>query len=207
MAPLIKCKGESGFELYEGITIIFSLPLIEYNTAPEVASFNAPPRPWPFDVSTPTSGIEKIALLRVDVDAYSATLETLEEFTNDNLTFDIIFIDANHTEVFLTRDIENSLKILNTNGVIILHDVNPPDEFSQIDSNNRYQTAWKAFVKFRFSSDFFTYSYATDCGLGVIDTSKTMKIEKINNIDYLNLKYEDLEKHREHFLGFIQNNI
>ena len=27
----------------------------------------------------PTSGIEKIALLRVDVDAYSATLETLEE--------------------------------------------------------------------------------------------------------------------------------
>jgi len=34
-----------------------------------------------------------------------------------------------------------------------------------------------------------------------------MKIEKINNIDYLNLKYEDLEKHREHFLGFIQKNI
>jgi hypothetical protein len=29
--------------------------------------------------SLPTSGIEKIALLRVDVDAYSATLETLEE--------------------------------------------------------------------------------------------------------------------------------
>jgi hypothetical protein len=27
----------------------------------------------------PTSGIEKIALLRIDVDAYSATLETLEE--------------------------------------------------------------------------------------------------------------------------------
>jgi len=134
-------------------------------------------------------------------------MSTDDFFKINKYNYDIIFIDANHTEVFLTRDIENSLKILNTNGVIILHDVNPPDEFSQIDSNNRYQTAWKAFVKFRFSSDFFTYSYATDCGLGVIDTSKTMKIEKINNIDYLNLKYEDLEKHREHFLGFIQNNI
>ena len=29
--------------------------------------------------SLPTSGIEKVALLRIDVDAYSATLETLEE--------------------------------------------------------------------------------------------------------------------------------
>lgn len=121
--------------------------------------------------------------------------------------YDIIFIDANHTEPYLSRDIKNSLKILNTNGIIILHDVNPPDEYSQIDSNNLYQTAWKAFVKFRFSNDFFTYSYATDCGLGVIDTSKMIKIKKIKGIDYLNLKYEDLEKHREHFLGFIQDGI
>jgi hypothetical protein len=30
----------------------------------------------------PTSGIEKISLLRIDVDAYSATLETLEELYN-----------------------------------------------------------------------------------------------------------------------------
>ena len=130
-------------------------------------------------------------------------MSTDDFFVINKNKYDIIFIDANHTELYLSRDIKNSLKILNENGVIILHDVNPPDEFSQIDSNNRYQTAWKAFVKFRFSSDFFTYSYATDCGLGVIDTSQTIKIFKRSDIDYLNLKWEDFEKHREHFLGFI----
>ena len=119
--------------------------------------------------------------------------------------YDIIFIDANHTEPYLSRDIKNSLKILNTNGIIILHDVNPPDEYSQIDSNNLYQTAWKAFVKFRFSNDFFTYSYPTDCGLGVIDTSQKSKLKQNKNIDFENLKYLDLENNREYFLGFFQN--
>jgi len=46
--------------------------------------------------SLPTSGIEKIALLRIDVDAYSATLETLEELY-DKVQFGghIIFDDSN----------------------------------------------------------------------------------------------------------------
>lgn len=130
-------------------------------------------------------------------------MSTDDFFAINNDKYDIIFIDANHTEPYLSRDIQNSLKILNKNGVIVLHDVNPPDEFSQIDSNMLYQTAWKAFVKFRFSSNYLTYSYPTDCGLGVIDTSKTMKNKRKDDIDYENLKYEDLEKHREHFLGFI----
>lgn len=130
-------------------------------------------------------------------------MSTDDFFAINKDKYDIIFIDANHTEPYLSRDIKNSLQILNENGVIVLHDVNPPDEFSQIDSNMLYQTAWKAFVKFRFSSNYLTYSYPTDCGLGVIDTSKTIKIKKNDNIDYENLEYEDLEKHREHFLGFI----
>jgi hypothetical protein len=43
----------------------------------------------------PTSGIEKVALLRIDVDAYSATLETLEELY-DKVQFGgyIIFDDS-----------------------------------------------------------------------------------------------------------------
>jgi len=68
-------------------------------------------------------------------------MSTDDFFVINKNKYDIIFIDANHTEPYLSRDIKNSLKILNINGVIILHDVNPPDEFSQIDSNNRYQTA------------------------------------------------------------------
>lgn len=135
---------------------------------------------------------------------YQMSTDDFFEINKDK--YDIIFIDANHTEPYLTRDIKNSLQILNKNGVIVLHDVNPPDEFYQIDSNMLCQTAWKAFVKFRFlnnSNNYLTYSYPTDYGLGVIDTSKLMEIKKNDNLDYDNLEYKDLEKHREHFLGFI----
>ena len=61
--------------------------------------------------SLPTSGIEKIALLRVDVDAYSATLEVLDELYNKVQPGGyIIFDDANLKEsfeaikFFLTRE-------------------------------------------------------------------------------------------------------
>ncbi len=130
-------------------------------------------------------------------------ISTDDFFKINKDTFDIIFIDANHTEEFLTRDIQNSLKILNKNGIIILHDVNPPDEFSQIDSNNLYQTAWKAFVKFRFTCEYLTYSYPTDCGLGVIDTSQISNIEKPSEINLENLQYKDLENNRSKILGFL----
>jgi SAM-dependent methyltransferase len=97
-------------------------------------------------------------------------MSTEDFFSINSEKFDLIFIDANHCEKYVTHDIKECLNILNKNGVIICHDVNPPDEYSQIDSNNLYQSAWKAFVKFRLRSDILTYSYSTDCGLGVIDT-------------------------------------
>jgi hypothetical protein len=61
--------------------------------------------------SLPTSGIKKIALLRVDVDAYSATLEVLDElYSKVQSGGFIIFDDANLIEsaeaikFFLTRE-------------------------------------------------------------------------------------------------------
>jgi O-methyltransferase len=59
----------------------------------------------------PTSGIEKISLLRVDVDAYSATLEVLDELYDKVVPGGyIVFDDANLKEsfeaikFFLTRE-------------------------------------------------------------------------------------------------------
>jgi hypothetical protein len=123
---------------------------------------------------------------------------------NEN-KFDIIFIDANHTESFLTRDILNSLKCLNDGGVIVCHDVNPPDEYSQIDENGLYQTAWKAFTKFRSTSNFLAYTLPDDCGLGIIDTKYP---SDSSNFELpLNLQYSDLEENRELYLGFKDNII
>lgn len=51
---------------------------------------------------------------------------TTDEFFLQNLkTFDIIFIDANHNFEQVKKDFENSLKILNKFGIIILHDTDP----------------------------------------------------------------------------------
>lgn len=41
--------------------------------------------------------------------------------------YDIIFIDGLHTYDQVKRDFENSIKSLNPNGIIVLHDMNPED--------------------------------------------------------------------------------
>lgn len=43
--------------------------------------------------------------------------------------YDIIFIDGLHTYDQVKKDFDNSIKSLNPNGVIVLHDMNPDDVF------------------------------------------------------------------------------
>jgi hypothetical protein len=53
-------------------------------------------------------------------------LMTTDYFFKINIDFfDIIFIDANHDWIYVKRDFENSLKVLNEFGLIILHDTDP----------------------------------------------------------------------------------
>ena len=47
-----------------------------------------------------------------------------------NQNYDIIFIDGMHSEDYLDRDIINSLKHLNPNGLILCHDVLPVCNFN-----------------------------------------------------------------------------
>jgi hypothetical protein len=54
---------------------------------------------------------------------------TTDEFFRNNIQkFDIIFIDADHKFEQVKIDFENSLKILNEFGIIILHDTDPIDQ-------------------------------------------------------------------------------
>lgn len=51
---------------------------------------------------------------------------TSDDFFNWNQRkYDIIFIDGNHEEEFVTKDIINSLKCLSDTGFVILHDCSP----------------------------------------------------------------------------------
>jgi hypothetical protein len=46
-------------------------------------------------------------------------------FEKNNDTFDIIFIDADHKFESVLKDFNNSLKILNKHGLILIHDTDP----------------------------------------------------------------------------------
>src|SRR3990167_10422572 len=54
-----------------------------------------------------------------------------EFFAQNKDTFDIVFIDGLHEKEQVKRDIENSLKVLNQGGSIVMHDCNPTTEAMQ----------------------------------------------------------------------------
>lgn len=62
-------------------------------------------------------------------------IEVHRKFSNDFFnelkdsdTFDLIFIDGDHSYEAVKSDLENAIKFLNKDGLIVLHDVDPPAE-------------------------------------------------------------------------------
>lgn len=99
---------------------------------------------------------------------------TSDEFFNKypDKKYDIIFIDGLHHSDQVDKDIENSVKALNPNGSIVLHDCNPHEEIHQrVPRESEYWNGdvWKSFVKFRHNNPSFDcYTVNTDTGCGVI---------------------------------------
>jgi predicted O-methyltransferase YrrM len=54
---------------------------------------------------------------------------TDEFFAQNRRTYDVIFIDADHSFASVKKDFVNSLKILNPMGIILIHDTNPMSEY------------------------------------------------------------------------------
>jgi hypothetical protein len=103
-------------------------------------------------------------------------------------TYDIVFIDGLHQDAQVTRDINNSLKILNENGIILLHDCNPKRAHHQRDeylgSGVWNGTVWKAVVRLRSTNPNLYISVVnTDTGVGII---------KKGSQDLINIKEEDI---------------
>ena len=55
-------------------------------------------------------------------------MSTDDFFKQNKKTFDMIFIDADHKYRSVKKDFENSIKILNTGGIILLHDTDPEND-------------------------------------------------------------------------------
>ena len=120
---------------------------------------------------------------------------TSDEFFEQNKTkFDVIFIDGLHWSEQVYKDIVNSLNILNENGYIICHDMNPHSEFIQqypqaIPESEWTGDCWKAWVKLKSErTDLDMRVVDTDYGCGVISfgKQKLIKIDSELNWYFLN---------------------
>lgn len=114
-----------------------------------------------------------------DPESNPTYLMTSDEFFKINKTkFDIVFIDGLHHSDFVYRDIINSLKILNKNGCLVVHDCIPFNELAQIIPLERASNmgtiawngdVWKTIIKLRTERKDLKISVVdTDHGCGII---------------------------------------
>jgi len=133
--------------------------------------------------------------------------KTSDEFFKDNKEkFDCIFIDGLHYYSQVKKDIENSLKVLNPNGIILLHDCLPNNHFEQAVPRCQMTwngDVWKAIVEMRTLNYVDTYVGAFDNGIGLILKRKnTMPLQK-PRVSFKKLSYEDYYNNYKDYLNLI----
>ena len=116
-----------------------------------------------------------------------------EFFLQNSKNYDCIFIDGLHVYQQVIKDILNSIKILNNNGVIILHDCLPKSIGHQRVPRTRYNwngDVWKAVVEARTWKDFETFTILADQGLGIIKKKNNSDLLNMQNTSFKNLKFK-----------------
>jgi len=130
------------------------------------------------------------------------------DMINEDVEYDIVFVDGLHVEDQAQRDIENSLLHLSEGGVIVVHDCNPPTEWHQRSYEEFLQhyspwngTTWRGFVNLRASRpDIEMCVIDTDWGCGIV----TQNGEGQDVIDLPdNYTYTDFQAHRKEWLNLI----
>lgn len=141
---------------------------------------------------------------------------------------DIAFIDGLHTYEQSLRDVENCLKYLNPNGIIVMHDCLPANEAEALPSledakkHPEFRNMWtgdvyKTIIHLRTSrQELFVAVIDTDHGVGIIrkgnpESMLDLKLEEIKNLTFKDLM-KDREKllnlkTREWFWRLLENNL
>jgi hypothetical protein len=132
---------------------------------------------------------------------------TSDEFFENHIPqkYDIVFVDGLHLHEQVYRDIVNSVKNLNENGVIVVHDCNPVTEITQRReraSDAWHGDVWKAIVQLRIENpDLEIYTVNTDEGCGIIKKGKQELLIVNENENYYD--YNFLELNREKAINLI----
>jgi len=119
---------------------------------------------------------------------------TSDEFFQKNKeNFDIIFIDGLHEYEQVKKDINNSLKFLDINGLVVLHDCLPCNYLQQAIPRSQSSwtgDVWKAIVEVRTKENLNTCTCEADMGLSIIKKRKNLDPLKIKIDNFKNLKFK-----------------
>lgn len=144
-------------------------------------------------------------------DDFFKLLESSQLDKEKDYQWDVIFIDGLHISDQVLRDVKNSLKHLNPNGYILLHDCNPPDSFHAREdyyiNGKQYSwngTVWKALYYLRATTDLDICTINTDWGIGIVRNPK--KGKKRPTIEFTNsfFEYNVMAVNRKEHLGLIE---
>lgn len=135
---------------------------------------------------------------------------------------DVVFVDGLHEYKQALRDVQNSLKYLNQNGAIVMHDCNPLnaagaypvkksfDELHDLIANGMipgwndcwHGDVWKALVHLRVEHDDLNiFTIDLDSGLGIITYGNGGKLKNLTINELENADYSLLEANRHEFLN------
>ena len=132
---------------------------------------------------------------------------TSDQFFDQNKNnFDIIFIDGLHHYSQVLKDINNSLKILNKNGFILVHDCLPWSLAQQ--AVPRYRASWngdvwKAIVELRTKSNLNIFTSQIDFGVAIIQISENKNLLKLDINDFGKLKFKDYYYNYKEFMNIL----
>ena len=127
-------------------------------------------------------------------------------FETNTEKFDVIFIDGLHEHEQVSTDIVNSLKALNKDGVILVHDCNPIDKEHQVVPLSKSKSVtwngdvWKGWVRAVQLFDFESFTVNIDHGVGVMNTSQSNSQPPQKSIKY---SYEEFDIHRNEWIHLI----
>ncbi len=122
----------------------------------------------------------------------------------------LAFIDGMHEYSFALRDVENTLRYLADNGVIVMHDCNPAKRENAISfkewktngSGDWNGDVWKTILNLRsMRDDINVFVLDNDFGLGIITKRKPENRLSFSEKEIDAFTFEDFDIHRKEWLN------
>lgn len=128
-----------------------------------------------------------------------------------NKKINLSLIDGMHEYAFALRDVENTLKYLSDDGVMVLHDCNPQTKeaavsFKEWDERNQFGTwngdVWRTILHLRsLRDDINVFTLDCDHGLGIITKGKPENKLNFSLQEIVQFDYEDFNANRKEWIN------